>query len=137
MTGTSYRSILRCVRPTVAWVRAFRDLRETDLPIAWSADLPKELTSPMSTLSEANSRHSAGTPTVAARAVDAAKIYGKDDNEVRALDGVTIDFATGAVHGDHGPVGLGQVDAHALLRRASTRSRRVRCAIGERAAQLA
>ena len=31
---------------------------------------------------------------VAARAVDATKVYGKGEAEVRALDGVTVDFAT-------------------------------------------
>ena len=48
----------------------------------------------MSTLSEATAP-APHSPTVAARAIDAVKIYGKDDNEVRALDGVTIEFATG------------------------------------------
>ena len=31
---------------------------------------------------------------VADRAVNATKVYGKGDAEVRALDGVTVDFAT-------------------------------------------
>ena len=35
----------------------------------------------------------------------------------RALDDVTVEFAAGALHGDHGSVGLGQVDADALRRR--------------------
>ena len=58
-------------------------------------------------------------PTVApaARAVDATKVYGRGEAEVRALDGVTVDFATGTLHRDHGPVGLRQVDAHAHARR--------------------
>ena len=107
MTGTSYRCILRCARPTVAWVRAFRDPRERDLPIAWSADLSKELTSPMSTLSEANPA-TPQAPTVAARTVDAVKIYGKDDNEVRVLDGVTIEFAAGEFTAIMGPSGSGK-----------------------------
>ena len=57
------------------------------------------------------------TTTVAARAVDASKIYGKGDTEVRALDDVDVEFERSAVHRDHGPVGLGQVDAAALPRR--------------------
>ena len=53
-------------------------------------------------------------PTAAARAVDAVKIYGVGDAEVRALDGVDAEFASGVVHRHHGSLGLGQVDAHAL-----------------------
>ena len=65
----------------------------------------------------------ATTPTappieaVAAHTVDARKIYGEAQTEVRALDGVTVDFADRPVHRDHGPVRLGQVDAAALRRR--------------------
>jgi hypothetical protein len=42
----------------------------------------------------------AGTPPhrPAARAVDARKIYGAGDAEVRALDGVTVAFPAGAFH---------------------------------------
>lgn len=36
-------------------------------------------------------------PKAAARAVAAVKVYGKGETEVRALDGVTVDFATGAL----------------------------------------
>ncbi|HTN81136.1 MAG TPA: ABC transporter ATP-binding protein [Acidimicrobiales bacterium] len=61
----------------------------------------------MSTLSEATTA-GPGSPTVAARTVDAAKIYGKDDNEVRALDGVTLDFAAGAFTAIMGPSGSGK-----------------------------
>ena len=61
----------------------------------------------MSTLSEANpaAPHS---PTVAARAVEAVKVYGKDDSEVRALDGVTIEFATAEFTAIMGPSGSGK-----------------------------
>ncbi|HMK12354.1 MAG TPA: ABC transporter ATP-binding protein [Acidimicrobiales bacterium] len=45
---------------------------------------------------------------MAARTVDAIKLYGKDDNEVRALDGVTIDFAAGAFTAIMGPSGSGK-----------------------------
>jgi putative ABC transport system ATP-binding protein len=45
---------------------------------------------------------------MAARTADAVKVYGKDDNEVRALDGVTIDFAAGAFTAIMGPSGSGK-----------------------------
>lgn len=48
------------------------------------------------------------TTTTAARAVDAFKIYGKDDNEVRALDGVTIEFLNGKFTAIMGPSGSGK-----------------------------
>src|SRR5436190_5698040 len=44
----------------------------------------------------------------AARAVDAYKIYGKDQTEVRALDGVTVDFAAGEFTAIMGPSGSGK-----------------------------
>ena len=53
----------------------------------------------------------------AARAVDAVKTYGVGDAAVHALAGVTVTFPTGAVHRDHGPVGLGQEHADAVRRR--------------------
>ena len=65
--------------------------------------------------------------TAVARAVHATKVYGSGDTAVRALDDVTVDFARRAVHRHHGPVGLGQVDAHALRRRARLAHRRARC----------
>ena len=55
---------------------------------------------------------------VAASARDLVKVYGSAETEVRALDGVTVDLYTRPVHGRDGTVGLGQVDAHALPRRA-------------------
>jgi putative ABC transport system ATP-binding protein len=61
----------------------------------------------MSTLSEATPATPSGR-TVAARAVDAVKIYGKDESEVRALDGVTIEFASGAFTAIMGPSGSGK-----------------------------
>jgi putative ABC transport system ATP-binding protein len=45
---------------------------------------------------------------VAARAVDAVKIYGKGDNAVHALDGVTVEFAAGAFTAIMGPSGSGK-----------------------------
>ena len=44
----------------------------------------------------------------AARAYEASKIYGTGDNEVRALDGVTIGFETGRFTSIMGPSGSGK-----------------------------
>lgn len=46
--------------------------------------------------------------TVAAQAVDAYKIYGSDDSEVRALDGVTVSFELGKFTAIMGPSGSGK-----------------------------
>jgi putative ABC transport system ATP-binding protein len=46
--------------------------------------------------------------TVAARAVDATKLYGKGEAEVRALDGVNIDFHTSRFTAIMGPSGSGK-----------------------------
>src|SRR5215207_2706913 len=43
-----------------------------------------------------------------ARAVQATKVYGIGDTEVRALDGVTVDFATGRFTAIMGPSGSGK-----------------------------
>jgi putative ABC transport system ATP-binding protein len=48
------------------------------------------------------------TTMIAARAVDAVKIYGQGDTEVRALDGVTIGFETGRLTAIMGPSGSGK-----------------------------
>ncbi len=45
---------------------------------------------------------------IAARAVDAVKVYGKGATEVRALDGVTIDFEQGRLTAIMGPSGSGK-----------------------------
>ena len=45
---------------------------------------------------------------VAASARDAVKIYGSGDTEVRALDGVTVDFAVGRFTAIMGPSGSGK-----------------------------
>jgi putative ABC transport system ATP-binding protein len=44
----------------------------------------------------------------AARTVDAFKIYGKEQTEVRALDGVSVDFTTGVFTAIMGPSGSGK-----------------------------
>ncbi|MDP2292907.1 MAG: ABC transporter ATP-binding protein [Actinomycetota bacterium] len=48
------------------------------------------------------------TTAVAARAVDAVKVYGQGATEVRALDGVTIGFETGRLTAIMGPSGSGK-----------------------------
>lgn len=48
------------------------------------------------------------TPTVAARAVAARKVYGEGDTQVVALDDVTVDFAAGEFTAIMGPSGSGK-----------------------------
>jgi putative ABC transport system ATP-binding protein len=57
----------------------------------------------MSTTVESPKTHS-----VAARAVDAVKVYGAGDAEVRALDGITAEFPRGAFNAIMGPSGSGK-----------------------------
>ncbi|HEX9260869.1 MAG TPA: ATP-binding cassette domain-containing protein, partial [Acidimicrobiales bacterium] len=55
------------------------------------------------------SSDSAAPPIAAAASTAAAtKVYGKDDNEVRALDDVSISFAKGAFTAIMGPSGSGK-----------------------------
>ncbi|MFD7553652.1 ABC transporter ATP-binding protein [Streptomyces sp. NPDC059835] len=49
-----------------------------------------------------------GGGTVAARVVDALKVYGRGDTEVRALDGVSVDFPAGRFTAIMGPSGSGK-----------------------------
>ncbi|AXK32023.1 ABC transporter ATP-binding protein [Streptomyces armeniacus] len=46
--------------------------------------------------------------SIAARVVDAVKVYGSGDTEVRALDGVSVDFAAGRFTAIMGPSGSGK-----------------------------
>jgi putative ABC transport system ATP-binding protein len=46
--------------------------------------------------------------TVAARAVDATKVYGSGEAEVRALDGINVEFATAKFTAIMGPSGSGK-----------------------------
>ena len=48
------------------------------------------------------------TDTLAARAVDAVKVFGEGDTEVRALDGVSLDVDRGAFTAIMGPSGSGK-----------------------------
>ncbi|MEI8323462.1 MAG: ABC transporter ATP-binding protein [Actinomycetes bacterium] len=50
----------------------------------------------------------APTLVAAAAALNASKIYGKDDSEVRALDDVTVDFTEGQFTAIMGPSGSGK-----------------------------
>jgi putative ABC transport system ATP-binding protein len=50
----------------------------------------------------------ARTAVVAARAVDAVKVYGKGDTAVRALDGIDVNFAKGEFSVIMGPSGSGK-----------------------------
>jgi putative ABC transport system ATP-binding protein len=47
-------------------------------------------------------------PVAAARVYDAVKVYGRGESEVRALDGVTVEFATGRFTAIMGPSGSGK-----------------------------
>jgi ABC-type glutathione transport system ATPase component len=53
----------------------------------------------------------------AARTEDAVKIYGKGQTEVRALDGVTVEFAAGRYTAVMGPSGSGKSSPPRTLRR--------------------
>ena len=48
------------------------------------------------------------TTTIAARAVDAVKVYGRGPTEVRALDGISISFEAGRLTAIMGPSGSGK-----------------------------
>ena len=50
----------------------------------------------------------APAPSAAARTVDASKVYGSGENEVRALDGVTVEFERGRFSAIMGPSGSGK-----------------------------
>ena len=47
-------------------------------------------------------------PRAAARVFDAVKVYGRGENEVRALDGVSVEFASGRFTAIMGPSGSGK-----------------------------
>jgi putative ABC transport system ATP-binding protein len=49
-----------------------------------------------------------GTRLIAAQAIDAVKIYGKGDTEVRALNGVNVSFSKGRFTAIMGPSGSGK-----------------------------
>ena len=49
-----------------------------------------------------------GPAALAAQSVDVTKVYGSGETQVRALDGVTADFARGRFHAIMGPSGSGK-----------------------------
>ncbi len=57
---------------------------------------------------ELQTRSLPNTPAPAARVYDAVKVYGRGENEVRALDGVSVEFATGRFTAIMGPSGSGK-----------------------------
>ena len=59
-------------------------------------------------MSIANVPTHAAVTAAAARALDATKVYGAGDTQVRALDGVTVEFARGAFTAIMGPSGSGK-----------------------------
>jgi putative ABC transport system ATP-binding protein len=63
---------------------------------------------PMSTTDAFPAPSSVSAPHPAARVVDAVKVYGRGENEVRALDGVSVDFASGRFTAIMGPSGSGK-----------------------------
>src|SRR5215218_3974362 len=65
---------------------------------------------------ETGVRVTAGTGAgTVARTVDAVKVYGTGDTEVRALDGVTLDFPAGHFTAIMGPSGSGKSTLMHLL----------------------
>jgi putative ABC transport system ATP-binding protein len=62
----------------------------------------------MTTLPSPDVAGGVATPSAAAGAIDAVKIYGRGDNEVRALDGVTVALGAGVYSAIMGPSGSGK-----------------------------
>jgi putative ABC transport system ATP-binding protein len=59
-------------------------------------------------VTEWKTRSFPSSPAPAARVYDAVKVYGRGESEVRALDGVSVDFATGRFTAIMGPSGSGK-----------------------------
>jgi putative ABC transport system ATP-binding protein len=53
-------------------------------------------------------RHTSPESPIAARVVDAVKVYGRGESQVRALDGVSVTFAVGRFTAIMGPSGSGK-----------------------------
>jgi putative ABC transport system ATP-binding protein len=61
------------------------------------------------TLTDANTSQANGAPSpLMARAVDLVKSYGRGDAEVRALNGINVEFARGQLTAVMGPSGSGK-----------------------------
>ena len=71
---------------------------------------PRPRSSPVSLPTTLDDRRTSRTAvdTVAARAIDAVKVYGGGDTAVRALDGVTVDIPAGRFTAVMGPSGSGK-----------------------------
>ena len=72
-------------------------------------ETPADTPSPLDRAAGADPRDAAGpTPTAAARAVGATKVYGSGDTAVVALDDVTVDLPAGRFTAVMGPSGSGK-----------------------------
>lgn len=69
---------------------------------------PPRLGEPMASATHTTGSRQIGFATVAARVIDVHKLYGSGESEVRALDGVTVDFAAGQFTAIMGPSGSGK-----------------------------
>ena len=63
---------------------------------------------PLATLASPSSQLPTNHPDVAVQAINATKIYGRGDTEVRALDGVSVAFQRGELTAIMGPSGSGK-----------------------------
>jgi putative ABC transport system ATP-binding protein len=63
---------------------------------------------PLPTTLDDRRSSTSSTPAPAARTVDAVKVYGRDDTEVRALTGVSVDIPAGRFTAVMGPSGSGK-----------------------------
>jgi putative ABC transport system ATP-binding protein len=77
-------------------------------PSVHAGPRPRDDNGRMSTLPTPDVATATSPPVAAAGAIDAVKIYGHGNNEVRALDGVTVTFAAGAYTAIMGPSGSGK-----------------------------
>ncbi len=77
----------------------------TEAPGAAGAALPE---APTAVVGAAGAGDTAPPRAPAARTVDAVKVYGRGETEVRALDGVTVDFEAGHFTAVMGPSGSGK-----------------------------
>jgi putative ABC transport system ATP-binding protein len=65
-------------------------------------------TAPSTPTTATTATNTAHTSPAAARVFDAVKVYGRGENEVRALDGVSVEFAVGRFTAIMGPSGSGK-----------------------------
>ncbi|MFI6643939.1 ABC transporter ATP-binding protein [Streptomyces sp. NPDC050504] len=77
-------------------------------PLGSSPLGPSPLGTPSRAASHLTTSTLATAAGTAARVVDAVKVYGRGDTEVRALDGVSVDFPAGCFTAIMGPSGSGK-----------------------------